>query len=249
MLKNACKIVIPSHKRHERVLSQNLVPNPIICVEKKQLDIYREFNPNCEIVAHPNDIIGLIPKRNWMLKHFGDIFMIDDDVTMFQKFYPKQGNSLLIKNKLDIYNRIQCLYELAIALETPVFGFTKNPRPEHYPEYRPLSLSHTITGCAYGVLQKYNLYWNEDLKLKEDYWISCLCKYKFRKILVDQRFRFTQIDTFINPGGLSDIRNINEELKSILILKKYFGNTVKTKISRKNTKLKKKNDVTIQFTF
>ena len=50
------RIVIPSHKRHDRVFAKYLVNDPIICVAKSQGDIYREFNPDCEIVTHPDDI-------------------------------------------------------------------------------------------------------------------------------------------------------------------------------------------------
>ena len=58
------KIVIPSHKRADKVLSKRLIINPIICVEEKQKDIYKSYNPDCEIVSHPNDVIGLPAKRN-----------------------------------------------------------------------------------------------------------------------------------------------------------------------------------------
>ena len=75
-----CKIVIPSHKRHDRVFAKKLVNDPIICVAESQADLYQQFNPECEIVTHPDDVIGLIPKRNWMAKHFGELFMLDDDV-------------------------------------------------------------------------------------------------------------------------------------------------------------------------
>lgn len=40
------KIVIPSHKRHDRVFSKKLVNNPIICVAESQEGIYREYNPD-----------------------------------------------------------------------------------------------------------------------------------------------------------------------------------------------------------
>lgn len=68
------RIVIPSHKRHDRVFAKYLVNDPIICVAKSQADIYRDYNPDCEIVAHPDDVVGLIPKRNWMTKHFNEQF-------------------------------------------------------------------------------------------------------------------------------------------------------------------------------
>ena len=39
------KIVIPSHKRHDRVFAKKLVNNPIICVAESQADLYRQYNP------------------------------------------------------------------------------------------------------------------------------------------------------------------------------------------------------------
>lgn len=73
------RIVIPSHKRHDRVFAKKLVNDPIICVAESQADLYRQFNPDCEIVTHPDDVVGLIPKRNWMAKHFGNLFMLDGE--------------------------------------------------------------------------------------------------------------------------------------------------------------------------
>lgn len=244
-----CKIIIPSHKRHDNVVSKKLVNNPIICVEKKQVDIYKEYNPECEIIAHPNEIIGLIPKRNWMVNYFGDIFMIDDDVFYFKKMYIKEGQSSVIKDPSFITSQIYQLYELSKLLNISLFGFTKNPRLEQYDVFKPFWLSKMIAGCAYGVIKNENKRWNEDMKLKEDFWISCLTKYYERKILVDTRFNFSQKDTFKNPGGLSEIRNHNEEMRSMLILKKHFGDTIKLKKERKNSKLVKKYDVSAFFKF
>ena len=53
-----CKIVIPSHKRHDRVFAKKLVNDPIICVAESQADLYQQFNPECEIVTHPDDVSG-----------------------------------------------------------------------------------------------------------------------------------------------------------------------------------------------
>ena len=96
------KIVIPSHKRPDKVLSKKLVVNPILCVAESQKGIYQEYNPGVEIVTHPDDVVGLIPKRNWMAKHFGDLFMIDDDVHNFVKLYNELGESNVIRDKVKI---------------------------------------------------------------------------------------------------------------------------------------------------
>lgn len=223
------KIVIPSHKRHDRVLSKKLVVDPIICVAKSQEDIYREYNPDCEIVTHPDSVVGLIPKRNWMAKYFNELFMLDDDVNQFRRLYIEKEEKAAIKDKVVITKLINELYELACMLDVHVFGFTNKTTPVMYPEEKYFSLTNAITGCAYGVRYNTNVWWNEYLKLKEDFWISCYMKYKERKILTDQRYNFTQKDTFCNSGGLASIRNQAEERRNILELKKYFGNAVSLK--------------------
>ncbi|MCS3023483.1 hypothetical protein NXW75_04890 [Bacteroides xylanisolvens] len=108
-----CKIVIPSHKRHDRVFAKKLVNDPIICVAESQADLYQQFNPECEIVTHPDDVMGLIPKRNRMAKHFGELFMLDDDVHACKPIYVEKGEPSRIKDKDKITNIIQSLFEMA----------------------------------------------------------------------------------------------------------------------------------------
>ena len=100
------RIVIPSHKRHDRVFAKKLVNDPIICVAESQADLYRQFNPDCEIVTHPDDVVGLIPKRNWMAKHFGNLFMLDDDVHACKSICVEKGEPSRIKD--NAYNIQSC---------------------------------------------------------------------------------------------------------------------------------------------
>lgn len=97
------KIVIPSHKRHDMVLAKKLVVDPIICVAESQSDLYRQHNPECEIVTHPDDVIGLIPKRNWMAKHFGELMMLDDDVHAVKNLYCEKGECSVLRDRCPIY--------------------------------------------------------------------------------------------------------------------------------------------------
>ena len=222
-----CKIVIPSHKRHDRVFAKKLVNDPIICVAESQADLYQQFNPECEIVTHPDDVIGLIPKRNWMAKHFGELFMLDDDVHACKAIYAEKGEPCRVKDKDRITNIIQSL-------------FTSRISPVMYDETGFLSLSKMITGCSYGVIYNKNTWWNEEIRLKEDFWISCYMKYKERKILTDLRYNFEQKSTFVNAGGLASIRNQEEERKSILFIKKNFGDSIQLKSATNNGKDKTK---------
>lgn len=245
----SCKIVIPSHKRADRVLSKNLLCNPILCVEESQFEEYKLYNPECEIVCHPDTVIGLVAKRNWMVNHFGELFMVDDDVNYFTRKYIREGVSPVIKDPEEITRIIFTLHDMAKMIGVSLFGFTKNPNPIQYKEFEPLSLSNMITGCAYGVIKSPNTVWNEELKLKEDFWISCYVKYKERMILVDRRYNFTQKDTFINPGGLSSIRNEKTEMENILAIKKYFGDTISIKKGTHLAKSFKKNNISCTFKF
>jgi hypothetical protein len=233
-------IVIPSHKRHDRVFAKKLVNNPIICVAESQADLYRNFNPDCEIVTHPDDVIGLIPKRNWMARHFGELFMLDDDVHAVKMLYSEKGEKGVLKDPDVITGIINNLYELACLLDVHVFGFTSRISPVMYDETQYYSLSKMITGCSYGVRYNKNVWWNEELRLKEDFWISCYMKYKERKILTDLRYSFSQKDTFVNAGGLAAIRNQEEERRSILFIKKHFGDSINIKGSSNNGKNKSK---------
>jgi hypothetical protein len=125
---------------------------------------------------------------------------------------------------------IRELYDLAEVLDVHVFGFTNRTTPMMYEENAWLSFSKMITGCSYGVRYKKGVtWWNEDLKLKEDFWISCFAKFKERKVLTDLRYSFSQKDTFVNPGGLSAFRNVEEERRSILLIRKHFGECIQMK--------------------
>ena len=133
------KIVIPSHKRHDKVLSKKLVTDPIICVAESQAELYRRYNPECEIVTHPDDVVGLIPKRNWMARHFGDLMMLDDDVHVVKNLYAEKGECGTIRDPQFITGIIHSLYELACMLDIHLFGFTSAISPVMY-----VDLSHGI---------------------------------------------------------------------------------------------------------
>ena len=236
-------IVIPSHKRHDKVFAKKLVLNPIICVAESQADLYRQYNPDCEIVTHPDDVIGLIPKRNWMAKHFSELFMIDDDVHAVKNLVVEKGEPGVIRDPERVTEIINSLYELACMLDVHLFGFTSRISPVMYDESGFYSLSKMITGCSYGVRYNKNVWWNEEIKLKEDFWISCYMKYKERRILTDLRYNFSQNSTFVNAGGLAAFRNQEEERRSILFIKKNFGDSIQLKGATNNGKDKTKQMV------
>lgn len=220
------KIVIPSHKRHDRVLSKGLVYNPILCVSKSQAPKYKEFNPELEIVIHPDDVLGLYKKRQWCYDYFGDLWMMDDDVITIKKVYDDDYDL----TPEQVTRAMRNIYALAVDLNIYLFGMSKNPRPNQYLPQKPIHLSGCISGGCYGIRKSPNLYYSETLTVMEDFWISLLNAYHNRKCLIDTRFVFIQKDTFKNKGGLSEFRSQEVEKKDYNEMKRLFGDSIELKI-------------------
>ncbi len=61
--------------------------------------------------------------------------------------------------------------------------------------------------------------------------------FRERKILTCMALNFGQQDTGVNAGGLSEYRNKDEIKRNILLLRKFFGESIKKKRQRfKNEK-------------
>ena len=231
------KIVIPSYKRADRVLSKRLFERPIICVCESEKREYERLNPECEILTHPDSVRGLVAKRNWIADNIGDCFMIDDDVVSCHNISVPPSEKAYNLSNQEIYDTIQRLYRLAILLDVHLFGFSTKTRPCFYNEKSWYALNIPITGCAYGIRQSKNIHWDTRFTLKEDFLISSTLMFRERNILTCQALNFVQRDTGVNRGGLSEFRNKDEIKRNILLLRKFFGESIKKKPQRfKNEK-------------
>jgi hypothetical protein len=223
-------IVIPSHKRAERVSTTKIVEGAIICVPESQADQYQRNNQGIEIVAHPDTIRGLPAKLEWMRKYFGgSLFYLDDDVIDFRKLYAEKGEPPKVDNPTIVRELIEETAWKARKAKAYLFGFNHSPMPTAYSGFKPFELSGFVMGGATGLLSGSKLFWNVEMKLGGDFWISLLNVHYHRKIFKDMRFAFTFKDTFTNPGGLSEFRNVEAEKAKYEILRRYFGEAVRLK--------------------
>lgn len=244
-----CAVVIPSHKRATRVRTTSVVANAIICVPESQQADYARNNPGVEIVTHPDTVIGLARKRDWIIKHFGDVFMLDDDIASMQRVYTEPGEASLV-DPVTAYEIIQLAADCCRQAGAYLFSFSHVPAPVLYNPLEPIQLSGYHTGCAHGVLSGSRLWYSPDIRVNEDYWISCLNAYEHRLSWKDTRFYFAQKDTFVNPGGLSEFRNVDAEEKDFALLQRVFGADVVTlKKSSAKSKLKHPYQKTLKLPF
>lgn len=222
------KVIIPSHKRSDRVKTLEHIRNAAICVPESQEGIYREHNPDAEIITHSDDIKGLAPKRQWIYETFKNVFMLDDDIIHVKKHYAESGEESRIDSDT-AYHIIQQAGNLAHIMGAYLFGFNKNPMPLAYDEFQPIQLSGHITGCAFGMLEGSKLFFNPNLVSVEDFFVSGINAYHHRMCYLDLRYNFTQEKTFMNEGGLSDFRTEETEKSDTLALRKLFGEIINIK--------------------
>lgn len=229
------KIVIPSHLRADRVVTKNAISNAIICVPESQADDYKKFNPECEVVAHPDSIKGLTLKRQWIYEQFPNVFMIDDDIKAINRLYIEKAESSKLTPD-EAYDIIQFIGNVAKLTGAYLFGLNKNGSPAQFNELKPISRNYIINGCI-GLLEGSKLFFHEKAVVSEDYWITAYNAYVHRYCYVDLRFSIVGSKTFGNPGGCASYRTMDQEKIDTLWLREMFGEAISLK---KDTKLAKR---------
>jgi hypothetical protein len=224
------KVVIPTYRRAGNVTTIGVVSPCILCVAESDLSAYQEHYPDIEIVTHPDDIIGLAPKRQWIYDHFGNVFMLDDDIINARRLWPMSGTkkaTFLTPN--EAYAAIQWCGNTAHLAGCYLFGFNKVPNPIIYDPFRPVMLSGYVTGCAIGLLRGSRISYSTESIAVEDFYVAGLNAYYHRKAFLDLRFNFVQEETFKRAGGLGFYRTIDTERQDTLFLRRMFGEAITIK--------------------
>lgn len=223
------KVVIPTKGRPDTICTPHYFANTIVCCSQSELPIYREHNPDFEYCAHPDSVIGIGPKRMWMYKKFGSLFMIDDDIKGLLRMTSKKGESAKITPEL-AYELIQNCGNIAKLCGAYLFGFNNWVRPEHYHGHEPYSMTGYINGAGLGMLEGADkLFFSDRIKTGHDYFVSALNAHFYRIAFIDRRFSLKQ-DSFANSiGGCADVRTKEVEENDFKVLEEYFGNAIRKK--------------------
>jgi hypothetical protein len=221
------KIVIPSHKRAERVQTTQIVMGAILCVPESQAELYKEHNPESEIVAHPDSVTGLSLKRQWIYEKFGDVMMLDDDLTRFSRLY-LEANSLRTSriSPAEAVQIIQQTARMAKALGAYVFGFSSVADARNFKPQKPFRLTGYCNGSSFGILKGSRVFFHKEATAVEDYFASLVNAYYHRWAFFDLRYGFVQQKTFKNMGGLAEYRSTKSEENDYRFLRRMFGEAV-----------------------
>lgn len=212
------KIIIPSYKRADRVRAI-AIPNSIVCVPESEYDDYVANYGEDRVVAHPDSIIGIGPKRQWIIENFKNVFMIDDEYDHLVRCYVSEDDDL--ENHTtpeETYEIIQETARIAKELGTYLFGFSKTAKPLYYNPADPFGVcvsSSNLIHYGIGILDGGEIFIPEDLNYHEDDFINLINCHNNRFCLVDKRFSypFNQNDkNGMTTGGVNvEQRNRNAE--------------------------------------
>lgn len=232
------KIVIPSAGRFQKPASTTrIIDKAILCVPETQALYYKRANPGIEIVDHPEEIVGMGNKRNWICETFGDVFMMDDDLKGVQKnCRPYYERNLMLPPE-EAYEQVQWLGSMCRATGAVLFGWGNATNFTMFKPQEPFRLSGYINAASMGVLKNDLLRFNPDIVSANDYYISGLNAYHYRHCLKDMRFVVVQGGVRNSKGGMAGKQTDDTIRKDSLLLRKFFGEAVQAKkVNNKNYK-------------
>lgn len=228
-MKEIVKCMIISHKRADNVKSIKSFANACICVEESQKEEYQANYPGVEIVTHPDSVIGLAMKYQWMYDNYKNIAIIADDIDNLRRTYllDTKGKKDII-DKDTAYDIIQATAQTCKNMGVYLGAFSKESNPLTYSGHEPIKITGLASGGVLILLEGWKRF-----KLSPrcvsglDYYMSGLNAHYNRTLFIDQRFGVVcKEGTFISKGGMAEHRSIETERKDMDFLKEMFGEAI-----------------------
>jgi hypothetical protein len=209
------ELVVPTHGRAGKITTQKNVAGAVLCVSKSQLPLYKEHYPDANYEVHPDDVIGLAAKRQWIMERFGDVFMVDDDIRRVLDLTSVPGKLEYVRPQ-DVRSIVERCAEMAEDCGAFLYGFAPLCDVRTYNCFKPFRFTGYVPGHSFGV--------------------------RHRLVTVDERYGFYQDATFKATGGLGAHRTRDRERQGFEMLKKHFGPAVERKQPKAKREQKKHGD-------
>lgn len=222
-------VVCPTKGRAGNVLTVDSVRPLILCVEESERDRYQEEYPDHELLVHPDSILGLAPKRQWIYEQVGDVFMVDDDLSALVQTYDPDLPSR--EDPEHAFEIIQSVGAMAKEMGVYLWGLANSHDARYYDANRPFRTTGYVNGYSLGLFAGSRLSFPEDPHCAvEDYYVSGLNAYYYRRIWCDTRWGFQQVETFKGEGGQSAWRTTAHEERWLKELRSLFGTAIQDKV-------------------
>jgi hypothetical protein len=230
--KGEVPIVIPSMGRPDLIHTHKVfLPERLdICVPDAEVEKYQKAHPDLYIVGHPDNVFGMSAKRQWIYEKYGDVVMIDDDIGKVACLEYAVGEKARFLDPVAATGLCDRLTEEAKQYGAYLFGVSASAVPHYYVSGLPYRTWGWVNGGFTGLIGGSKLAYNSEITASEDYWISALNAYYYRKCLIDTRYALVDIfgnGTMKTKGGLSTSRTLEREKKDLEILQRFFGDAIK----------------------
>lgn len=222
------EVVIVSHKRAGIVLTHEHVEGAKVCVPESQVDQYAMFHDPDTIVAHPDSVVGLCSKRQWVYDTFGDVVMLDDRSIGLYRVYREPGAKQRAAMPPDRAREvIEATAETARQLGAKLFGWGSHAHVRSYEPGRPFRFGGYTPSGALGLFKGSKLFFPKNVTLPvDDYWICGLNAYYHRYCFLDMRFSWAWRGTYVTPGGMREFRVNKGEVEATRWLRQQFGDAI-----------------------
>ena len=225
--------IILSHKRAGSVTTHKHVANCKICVSESQSEEYAKAHPELEQIVHPDSVVGIWWKRQWVKELVGDHVQFDDDALGCVRVYRPQGVQGWKKGVMSpgrTYELIQATADRARKLGAWMFGWGQHLRPLTYNGLKPFRFGGYTPSGALGILEQAEWSWPTDVVMGdgEDYWACLMHAHVHRYSFLDKRFTFAFRGVEHRAGGQNEFR-IDEggtaasEERALVMLQRAFG--------------------------
>jgi hypothetical protein len=226
-------IVCPTHGRAGKVrVTERLFPGIPICVAESQAPLYKEAHPDLEQIVHPDHLIGIAPKRQWLLDNYGDVMMFDDDVARVYDLSISggEGANAQVDDPEFLRELVYRLFRMAEQIGAYLVGFSNFAHPAAYRPQRPFGLTGAIAGRNLGLRAGSKLFFPDSkLLMTDDLYVSALNAHFHRYLLRDERYCFVAPGTWANDGGMAVHRTWDRMIENNRLLKELFGDAIVSK--------------------
>jgi glycosyltransferase involved in cell wall biosynthesis len=221
-------VAVPSKGRAGMVRTQTVLPTCSIFVPVLEAEAHRQAGAR-NLIAMPNDVLGITRTRNWILRNTRDrwVVMIDDDVRThgWVELLPHAA----MKQSLDTAQwlaEFRKIFAVTEGVGYRAWGVaTDGATRAVYPFY-PFRWRSYITASCMGIINDGRTYFDESYPVKEDYEL-CARLITEDGGVVSAQYLFWVNNHWHDEGGCKDYRTQTMEEDCIRRLRRTYPNLVR----------------------
>ena len=231
-------VAIPSKGRPGNIPSQTLITSSYVFVPDLEFKAYERLGAR-NLVSVPNDVRGITPTRNWILKwakkkKFRHVVFIDDDLQKagYIELMARHGEHRELSEEQWL-NEWEKLFDVTEQAGFRMWGVSTDGALRGVHPYKPFLFKSYITASCMGMINDGKLFFDESYPVKEDYEICLRCVVEDGG-LIAARYLYWRNSHWVDVGGFKDYRTQEMERDCIRRLKKQYPGMVRDYKERDN---------------